>query len=50
MKSDFITINKCLSSKLEKQGFKKILEKSFIKLYRSYYDEVQKKWSIDQRA
>ena len=35
--------NKLLSTKLEKQGFKKkILEKVFVKFYRSHYDEVQK--------
>ena len=36
------TRNKRLSSKLEKQGFKKILEKLFVKFDRSHYDEVRK--------
>ena len=42
-KREFKTRNKRLSTKLEKQGFKKkILEKAFVKFYRSHYDEVQK--------
>ena len=42
-KSDFKTTSKPLSSKLKKQGFKKkILEKSFVKFYRSPYDKVRK--------
>ena len=41
-KSDFKTKHKHLLSKLEKQGFKKILEKSFAKFYRSHYDKVRK--------
>ena len=42
-KREFKTRNKRLSTKLEKQGFKKkIVEKAFVKFYRSHYDEVQK--------
>ena len=42
-KREFKTRNKRLSTKLEKQGFKKkILEKAFVKFYRSHYDEVRK--------
>ena len=42
-KSDFKTRSKRLSSKLEKQGFKKkILEKSFVKFRRSHYVDVRK--------
>ena len=39
-KREFKAQNKLLSTKLEKQGFKKkILEKTFVKAYRSHYDE-----------
>ena len=42
-KKEFKTQTKLLSTKLEKQGFKKkIVEKSFVKIYRSHYDKVQK--------
>ena len=42
-KREFKARNKNLLKKLEKQGCnKKILEKTFVKFYRSHYDEVQK--------
>ena len=42
-KSEFKARNRRLSTKLEKQGFrKKILNKTFVKFYRRHYDEVRK--------
>ena len=42
-KREFKTRNKRLSTKLEKEGFKKIiLENALVNFYRSHYDEVRK--------